>query len=394
MTLEVPLRLPHATPLAGPHPPASLTALERATERARAPSPLRPSSSCAPARAGSSGWPPSGSSRARSCNQLLIAIHKPKATGVTGFRAWLKRLGTGTFLEAAEGTRTLDLLHGKQSSIARSTHVLPANEKVPDFGNRWGCVAFRRVLPGLCQPIVNRQIEARCAPRIGLSGDPAVVVLVGTEISPRAGDYGRYVARYACPPGRLASGYWYPDDGDVPAAGGETDRVRVEVGRLQRGGDRRAAVAADGDPQARRRCLGGLAPCGDRAVRERARFGAAGEPAEVDSVLAAPNRPCSPAAGRVLVFTAEEVSWSLSAFFVVASCHSALIVRSDGRPSASLFSRPMPAIGALAVRSIADPKVPWGSRRTSLRTLAAIGSAGDYDATRPGGERGHICPST
>ena len=36
MTLEVPLRLPHATPLAGPHPPASLTALERATERARA----------------------------------------------------------------------------------------------------------------------------------------------------------------------------------------------------------------------------------------------------------------------------------------------------------------------------------------------------------------------
>ncbi len=113
---------------------------------------------------------------------------------------------------------------------------------------------------------------------------------------------------------------------------------------------------------------------------------ASGPPAsqpEVDSVFAALNRPCSPAAGRVLVFTTEEVSWSLSAFFVLASCHSALIVRSDGRPSASLFSRPMPAIGALAVRSIADSKVPWGSRRTSLRTLAAIG-CGQETTTPPG----------
>ena len=52
-------------------------------------------------------------------NQLLIAIQKPEATGVAGFRAWLKRLGHGDFLEAAEGTRTLDLLHGNQTLIIR-----------------------------------------------------------------------------------------------------------------------------------------------------------------------------------------------------------------------------------------------------------------------------------
>ena len=48
-------------------------------------------------------------------NQLLIAIQKPEAAVVADFRAWLKRLRQRDFLEAAEGTRTLDLLHGKQT---------------------------------------------------------------------------------------------------------------------------------------------------------------------------------------------------------------------------------------------------------------------------------------
>ena len=50
---------------------------------------------------------------------------------VTGFRAWLKRLGTGTFLEAAEGTRTLDLLHGKQTGIAKFRPFPLANTEFP-----------------------------------------------------------------------------------------------------------------------------------------------------------------------------------------------------------------------------------------------------------------------
>jgi hypothetical protein len=70
-----------------------------------------------------------------------------------------------TFLEAAEGTRTLDLLHGKQTSSARLMRLLPANETIPGLRGPWRIVVFRRVLPGLCQPIVNGRIETR--PRSG-----------------------------------------------------------------------------------------------------------------------------------------------------------------------------------------------------------------------------------
>jgi len=35
--------------------------------------------------------------------------------------------------QAAEGTRTLDLLHGKQSTMTKFGHVLPANTAVPGF---------------------------------------------------------------------------------------------------------------------------------------------------------------------------------------------------------------------------------------------------------------------
>ena len=70
-------------------------------------------------------------------------------------------LVAGRSFEAAEGTRTLDLLHGKQTSMATFMHVLPANVTVPGFRHLWGVVRFRRVLRGLCQPIVNRRLDAR-----------------------------------------------------------------------------------------------------------------------------------------------------------------------------------------------------------------------------------------
>jgi hypothetical protein len=92
-----------------------LTALERASGRAHAPSPLRPSGSCAPAKAVRVAGRPPALHAYSLANQLLIAIQKPQATGVAGLRAWLKRLGHGDCVEAAEGTRTLDLLHGKQT---------------------------------------------------------------------------------------------------------------------------------------------------------------------------------------------------------------------------------------------------------------------------------------
>lgn len=115
MTLEVPLRLAHATRRdrsqwssgrtqrkALAHPPASLSAVERASERAHAPSLLRPSSSCAPARAGRSGRPPAGSSRVRPC-QPATDDHI-EARGDRGGR--LPRMAQAgldaDFLEAAE----------------------------------------------------------------------------------------------------------------------------------------------------------------------------------------------------------------------------------------------------------------------------------------------------
>ena len=78
-----------------------------------------------------------------------------------------KRRRCRTFFEAAEGTRTLDLLHGKQTSMARFMRLLPANDEVSGFGSAMGLVAFRRVLRELCQPIVNRRIDARCRASTG-----------------------------------------------------------------------------------------------------------------------------------------------------------------------------------------------------------------------------------
>ena len=72
------------------------------------------------------------------------------------------------FFEAAEGTRTLDLLHGKQFEADWSVRFLPANEAVPRLGSRSHFVGFRRVCPGLCQPIVNQKPgseRAGCAVR-------------------------------------------------------------------------------------------------------------------------------------------------------------------------------------------------------------------------------------
>ena len=125
------------------HPPASLTR-SGTCERAHARSRLRPSSSTAPARAGSSGWPPAGSHAYGPANQLLIVIQKPEATGVAGFRAWLKWLGHRAFLEAAEGTRTLDLLHGKQTLIARSDRFIPAYHPHRRLRRAGDCLRFRR----------------------------------------------------------------------------------------------------------------------------------------------------------------------------------------------------------------------------------------------------------
>ena len=60
------------------------------------------------------------------------------------------------FAEAAEGTRTLDLLHGKQSIMATCTRFLPANEAVPDSGDPRDMsrfVALCRVVSTNCQPV-------------------------------------------------------------------------------------------------------------------------------------------------------------------------------------------------------------------------------------------------
>jgi hypothetical protein len=65
------------------------------------------------------------------------------------------------YFQAAEGTRTLDLLHGKQSTLTSPIRFLPANERFQACGASEGVAVFRPVLPGLCQPIVNRQSYTR-----------------------------------------------------------------------------------------------------------------------------------------------------------------------------------------------------------------------------------------
>jgi NAD-dependent dihydropyrimidine dehydrogenase PreA subunit len=62
----------------------------------------------------------------------------------------------GNFFEAAEGTRTLDLLHGKQTKTAWLSRFVPAMGQIPCLGNAAACTAFRRVSPGFCAPIVHR----------------------------------------------------------------------------------------------------------------------------------------------------------------------------------------------------------------------------------------------
>ena len=39
--------------------------------------------------------------------------------------------------------------------------LLPANGAIPGLRVQWGIVVFRRVLPRLCQPIVNGRIETQ-----------------------------------------------------------------------------------------------------------------------------------------------------------------------------------------------------------------------------------------
>jgi hypothetical protein len=73
-------------------------------------------------------------------------------------RAWLKRLGHGDCVEAAEGTRALDLLHGKQTGVAGSCALYLHIRQFQAYGASKSVVLCRRVLPGLCQPIVNGQI--------------------------------------------------------------------------------------------------------------------------------------------------------------------------------------------------------------------------------------------
>jgi hypothetical protein len=67
-----------------------------------------------------------------------------------------KRLRRGDFPQAAEGTRTLDLLHGKQSTMTKFGHVLPANAAVPGIDPCKGVVGF----VAFCRGCVNQSSTA------------------------------------------------------------------------------------------------------------------------------------------------------------------------------------------------------------------------------------------
>ena len=68
---------------------------------------------------------------------------------------------------APDRSRTQRLLHGKQTSMARLCAFYLQTTRFPASGAPWGLVAFRRVLRELCQPIVNRRIDARCRASTG-----------------------------------------------------------------------------------------------------------------------------------------------------------------------------------------------------------------------------------
>ena len=62
-------------------------------------------------------------------------VHRPKKTPPNprrgeGWKAQKPR-ASGDFFQAAEGTRTLDLLHGKQTGVAGSRRFLPGNGRFP-----------------------------------------------------------------------------------------------------------------------------------------------------------------------------------------------------------------------------------------------------------------------
>ena len=63
-------------------------------------------------------------------------------------------------LQAADGTRTHDLLHGKQTQFGRTRRFLPAIATFRRGRPATRCVRFRRVSTGFCQPIVNVAIRA------------------------------------------------------------------------------------------------------------------------------------------------------------------------------------------------------------------------------------------
>jgi hypothetical protein len=85
-----------------------------------------------------------------------------------GWKA-LKPLASGDFLEAAEGTRTLDLLHGKQTLIARSQPFVPAYRHNGAFDASLSCLGFRRFSSGFWHPIGTRDAGRADVATVGVA---------------------------------------------------------------------------------------------------------------------------------------------------------------------------------------------------------------------------------
>jgi hypothetical protein len=90
-------------------------------------------------------------------NQLATGQQKMPPSPVRG-ASWKarKRSNCRTFSEAAEGTRTLDLLHGKQTRSNCCAELFPAIPLNKGPTRDGVCLRFRLVSPGFCPRSVHR----------------------------------------------------------------------------------------------------------------------------------------------------------------------------------------------------------------------------------------------